>query len=167
MHNEAESIVHMLLSSGADANARHPSKRTALYLAAERGNESIARLLIAHGADVNASCEGWAEKELVAAGWPLAEAASASEGGKMPPVISNPLEIAAWRGLEGMVRVLLQAEAQVEGEAIGLLAKGEVDRALEMVGRTGAYPYSYENHIPDYSGLIKALGEAVKGHGVS
>src|SRR5437868_4191192 len=45
--------VQVLLSKGADVNAKSPYGATPLFFAAERGNIAIIRILLEHGADVN------------------------------------------------------------------------------------------------------------------
>ena len=46
-------MVNLLLERGAPINARNIAGSTALYAAAERGQEAVVRRLIERGADVN------------------------------------------------------------------------------------------------------------------
>ncbi len=48
--------VKLLISKGADVDAKDKLGRTALHFASEKGHAEVAKLLISQGADVNASC---------------------------------------------------------------------------------------------------------------
>src|SRR5690606_12498915 len=59
-----ERVVEMLLTAGADANARGADGETPLMLVARSGQVAAARLLLEHGADVNAR-ETWRNQSAV------------------------------------------------------------------------------------------------------
>ena len=48
----------MLITKGANVNAKNPNGRTTLFNATVEGSKETAELLIAKGADVNAKAEG-------------------------------------------------------------------------------------------------------------
>ena len=51
-------MVQLLLEAGANPNYSREGQRTALQIAAFRGNELIAKRLLEAKADVNLQCEG-------------------------------------------------------------------------------------------------------------
>ena len=54
MFTEEQSlVVELLLQNGAKVNQTTKDKRSALYIAAQKGNTDIARILLRHDADPN------------------------------------------------------------------------------------------------------------------
>lgn len=53
VRNQNNKMVKLLISKGADINAKNAYRYTPLYLAVEKNNKKIVELLIAKGADVN------------------------------------------------------------------------------------------------------------------
>ena len=151
LHNEDVAAVIMLLQYGADPNIRKGTKKTTLYLAAERNNQEILKLLLEHGADPNAHCEMTGRKVIENLRWPY----SAVTKGRI--VVGTPLQVAAWRGYADIVAILLDAGAVVKGEELHLLARGQVREALQAVGKTGAFPYHFNNELPDYTDVVRVL----------
>ncbi|MGD1085643.1 MAG: ankyrin repeat domain-containing protein [Verrucomicrobiota bacterium] len=84
--NGQKTMVELLLSRGADVNARDASGETALLTATERGLQSVVEVLLAHRADVN-----------------LAFTKMNGE--------QTPLHVAAQRGYANLVNLLLAAGA--------------------------------------------------------
>jgi hypothetical protein len=92
----SDRVVEFLLSRGADAKATNYFGATALMSAVAGGNERSARLLLKHGADVNAH--------------PTPDIPGFLFGG-----FRSPLMWAAFRGDTAMLKLLLDAGADVNG----------------------------------------------------
>ena len=114
--------VLLLLEHGADIEAYSPYFGTALSAAAEVGNELVVRLLVEKGADVNAK-GGWLGSPLQAAALSeenvavvrfLLDHGADVEGEE---VGSSPLQRAAGRAHEAVVRLLVQRGAKVNASA--------------------------------------------------
>lgn len=86
-HTEA---VGLLISSGADLNAKGPKGWTPLFLALSKGSGDLIAMLLAQGADANVRCGTWGE---------------------------TPLRHAAHEGLTNMVRPLLAGGSDVNAES--------------------------------------------------
>lgn len=56
--NGKKDIVELLLTRGAQADARDQNKRTPLIIAADKGQTKIAALLLEHGAQIDAAEQG-------------------------------------------------------------------------------------------------------------
>ena len=96
--------VGRLVAGGADVEEKDGRSMTALHFAAKGGHQGILRVLLDAGADASASFEAtWEDVE----GDPGANAAT------MDPDRLLALHVAAMRGDEGAVRVLLDAGADV------------------------------------------------------
>ena len=76
-------LVRVLLSKGAEVDAKNRRKETALHLAASEGNEEVVRLLLQNNADVDAKND----------------------------FESTPLHLASFEGKEKIARVLLEHNA--------------------------------------------------------
>jgi uncharacterized protein len=101
-------IARLLIAHGADVNATATAGRTALHVAAYRGNMGVAKLLLDAGADVDAANDQH--------GGPLACAILHRQGemaafllkrGADPRKQPEALGLAAWEGMLQTVRKLL------------------------------------------------------------
>jgi len=54
VRNQNNKMVKLLISKGADINAKNAYRDTPLYLAVEKNNQKMVKLLISKGADINA-----------------------------------------------------------------------------------------------------------------
>lgn len=106
--------VQLLISAGADVNAREKSReQSALMWAAAQGHVAVARLLVNAGADLEARSKVR----------PQLMFANASNGGAFDQGVMeqlggySPLLFAARNGDIEMARLLLSAEANIEGVA--------------------------------------------------
>jgi len=107
LRNEIE-MARMLLEKGADIEARDDYGRTPLLLVArETGNKEMAALLANQGADINAQDESGA----------------------------TPLSLAAWRGFEGVIDILLDRGAELprQGQRAIKLTRYAVEKGLERL----------------------------------
>ncbi len=115
------------------------------YLATERNNQEIVKLLLEHDGN------NPTRKTIENIGWPY----SAVIKGRS--VTGGPSQMAAWRGFVDLVAILLDAGAVVEGEELLMLARGQVQEALQAVGKKGAFPYHFHNQLPDYTDVVEVL----------
>ncbi|KAF7502472.1 hypothetical protein GJ744_005687 [Endocarpon pusillum] len=135
-----ETVVRLLLTYGADVNAKGQRGGTALQGAADRGDEAVVRLLLAHGADVNAKDQsgGTALQEAAIGGHKAvvrlllahgADVNTKSERGR------TALQGAAVRGHEAVVRLLLAhgADVNAKDQSGGTALQGAAARGDEAV----------------------------------
>jgi 26S proteasome non-ATPase regulatory subunit 10 len=98
-------IVALLLSQGADVNARANLGRTPLHWAAWNGHFEVARILLAQGANVNARVTGKATFPVPSGGLPKGE------------IGSTALHYAAYEGHKAICELLLEHGAEVNAQA--------------------------------------------------
>jgi ankyrin repeat protein len=118
--NAQKAMVELLLSRGADVNARASNGGTALLAAAEGGFQAVAEVLLAHKADVNEPFTKMHNEET-----PLHEAAQRGYANFVSLLLTNgadanvinddgrtPLFLAVRGGQEKIVQLLLDAGAR-------------------------------------------------------
>ena len=154
VHTEDASTVQMLLEAGADPNMRIERRSTPIYLAVTRNNLGMIRLLLDHGADPNASCEVDSAGKMVLTRDPQDGIVGSPQGRSYT---GTPLKVAAWRGYTEIVTALLDSGAVIEDSQLLLLAQGNVRDALQALEKMEAYPYHFQNQLPEYKDTIKAL----------
>jgi ankyrin repeat protein len=136
-----ETIVKMLLAESADPNSQGGLFNTALQAAAYRGRTKILDILLQHGARINA-VGGRFDSALSAASWSghlepvrllLRRGANVNLQG---PQLGTALQAAALdgHGVEELLRVLIEAEADVNIVAGGDLWFGTALQAAAMSG---------------------------------
>jgi ankyrin repeat protein len=144
-------IVQALLAAGADVDAKEPSfMQTALHVAVREGSEETAALLLEHGADVAAATlsgdvpgfrlpgdnAGSKGVGIIRGGWPEHGMRYAVPGAK------TPLLYATRRGDLAMVRLLVEAGADIEqADANGItpLLNAIINASVAAAGRFGEH----------------------------
>jgi len=173
-----ETVVKMLLSAGADAGARSANQSTPLLMAALRGEEKISTLLLDAGGDVSArdvnqisplllSVQRGDEKLarlFLRAGADVAVARAVDT--------RTALHVAAGAGHAGLVRILLDAGADVVArdgdqkmprdlatlhpEVVAML------RAEELLRRSMAFAMGHQERLGAASWVLRLDPELVR-----
>ncbi|PWI65465.1 hypothetical protein PCL_07066 [Purpureocillium lilacinum] len=164
-----DSIVRLLLDSGANVNHMHVGCRTALSYAAQHGHEAIVELLLNEGANVSATAEYSAQTA-------LSRAAEHGHGSIVRLLLDNganvndtihymgwtPLFDAAKNGHEAIVELLLSRGADIHAAdnfnvaALSCAAENGHEAVVELLLSRGA-----DIHATDINGWT-ALWYAVQ-----
>ncbi len=150
--------VRLLISKGADVNARDEKGMTPLYYAARYGRKEVAELLISKGADVNVKEDRWG-------GTPLSWTAMGDHRDLAELLIANganvnskghygwtPLHDAAWGGARHVADLLLAKKADISAQA-------------EKWAATPLHAAAYQGH-KDVAELLIAKGADVNTKGI-
>jgi cytohesin len=145
-----KAMVELLLSRGAEVNAKGDDGRTPLYLATERGFQAIVEVLLANKADVNVSDKntGITPLHLAAESGRVKIIQLLLAAGANPNAENNqgrtPLSFAAGSGSPESVEMLLAAKADPNGGRLDapLLAAIHKQDAVsaELLLKNGANP---------------------------
>jgi len=134
---DSADAVNLLISNGADINARDDSNSTPLHLAAYKGNREVVEILLANGADINA--QGWD--------------------------YSTPLYLAAKSGHRDIVELLLTKGADVKAGCLGKklsLADSAVLSQKELIEQIIAVCKPYSIIVSD----TKSIQEYLRSNGI-
>ncbi|HEY1935586.1 MAG TPA: ankyrin repeat domain-containing protein [Acetobacteraceae bacterium] len=132
-------IVRALLADKADANARSPGGITPLILGAGAGNAEVVRALLAAKADVNARTVSGGNPQ-----WALVLVHERPEDNTTPTYGYTPLMIAAAAGRVEVVRVLLDARADMNAKtargdtALSLAIRKKQHNVVDLLRLNGA-----------------------------
>jgi ankyrin repeat protein len=115
-------IVALLLTQGADINSTDDGDWTPLHSAANQGHRDVAEILLAHGADVNARAHISPKPRLVAV--PMSDEvkselqaeAQADAKAQEERLGERPLHLAAEKGHNDVVKLLLEHKAEVDAK---------------------------------------------------
>jgi ankyrin repeat protein len=164
----AVEILRVLLAAGADIGAKEPSfMQTALHVAARVGTAETAALLLEHGADVAAATlagdvpgfrlpsdnAGSKGVGIIRGGWPEHGMRYAVPGAK------TPLLYATRRGDLAMVRLLIEAGADIEQadeNGIGPLLNAIINASVAAAGRSGEH-FAVAHYLIDVGADINAV----------
>ena len=169
-------VVELLLSHGADVDARDYGNRTPLHAAAMQNRQEVVRILVAAGADLEAKNDYGRTPLLLVA----RETGSTTMGALLLELGADvnvrdrygetPLDLAAWRGFQGLVDLFLDSGARFaasgnQGRALTTFAaeKG-LDRLFRLLADSGAdFSVRGENggsllHTASQGGSVEVIG---------